>query len=399
MGVPGFFLWLIKNYKQENFVYKKASITKDDFLYNEINNIDYFLIDTNCMLHPVCFKILAENEKINDMDKLQHKMYNACIQYLEKIIEIADPKKGVYIAIDGVAPVAKIKQQRSRRFKSVYDRQLYNNIRKKYNKKEPFFWNNSAITPGTQFMRELDLKIKEWAEKYSKKLKLEILYSSCNTPSEGEHKLLQYIYKNTDKQYKYLLYGLDADLIFLSLATNQDSLYLLREANQMKKKDHGFNYVSIDIMKNSIYHSCQNILKKKEFNIEINKNSIINDFIFICYLMGNDFLPHLPSLDIYEGGIDFLLDTYIEIFTDHNEYIINNNNNKPIINMKMFNDLIMELSLCETQILAENYNKKKKKVFRCQSDDPYEKELHKIENLQFKIKDTIQLGNGNYDEL
>ena len=396
MGVPGFFLWLIQNYKQEKFVFKKSSLKKEDDLYKQVNNIDYFLIDTNCMLHPECFKVLAENEKINDIDKLQRKMYKACIEYLEKIIEIADPKKGVYIAIDGVAPIAKIKQQRSRRFKSVYDRQLYSNIRKKHGKEEPFFWNNSAITPGTKFMRELDQLIRDWAVKFAKKRKLEILYSSCNTPSEGEHKLLQYIYKNKEKNYSYLMYGLDADLIFLTLATGLNNIYLLREANQMNKKDKGFNYVSIEIMKNAIFGSCESILKEKEFDIEINKDNVINDFIFICYLMGNDFLPHLPSLDIYEGAIDLLLDTYIEVFTEHNEYLINRDN-KPSINNKMFNDLIMELSLSETQILAENYGKKKK-IFRCRSDDPYEKELHKIENLQFNIKDTIQLGNGSYEE-
>lgn len=396
MGVPGFFLWLIQNYKQEKFVFKKSSLKKEDDLYKQVNNIDYFLIDTNCMLHPECFKVLAENEKINDIDKLQRKMYKACIEYLEKIIEIADPKKGVYIAIDGVAPIAKIKQQRSRRFKSVYDRQLYSNIRKKHGKEEPFFWNNSAITPGTKFMRELDQLIRDWTTKFAKKRKLEILYSSCNTPSEGEHKLLQYIYKNKEKNYSYLMYGLDADLIFLTLATGLNNIYLLREANQMNKKDKGFNYVSIEIMKNAIFGSCESILKEKEFDIEINKDNVINDFIFICYLMGNDFLPHLPSLDIYEGAIDLLLDTYIEVFTEHNEYLINRDN-KPSINNKMFNDLIMELSLSETQILAENYGKKKK-IFRCRSDDPYEKELHKIENLQFNIKDTIQLGNGSYEE-
>lgn len=376
MGVPGFFLWLIKNYKNEHFVTKENN-----------NNFDYFLIDTNCMLHPECFKVLAENDKINDINKLQKKMYNACIEYLEKIIKIAKPKKGVYIAIDGVAPVAKIKQQRYRRFKSVYDRQLYNNIRRKYNKPEPFFWNNSAITPGTSFMKELDIKIREWAKDFCKKNNLEIIYSSCNTPGEGEHKLLQYIYKN--KQYKYLMYGLDADLIFLTLATGLDNIFLLREANQINKKEQGFNFVSIDIMKNAIYNSCLRLLEGES----IDKNRVIKDFIFICYLMGNDFLPHLPSLDIYDGAIDLLLEKYIQVYTDNNDYIIDNNK----INNKVFRDLIIELSLCEQGILAENFAKKKY-FKKCHSEDLYEKEIHKIENLQFKIVDNIQLGNGDYEE-
>ena len=170
MGVPGFFLWLTKNYKKERFVFKKSSLSEDDPLLEKVNNIDYFLIDTNCMLHPVCFKILAENPKVTDINKLQRKMFTACIEYLEKIIFLAEPKKGVYIAIDGVAPVAKIKQQRSRRFKSIHDRDLYNNIRKKHGKEIPFFWTNSCITPGTTFMRQLNQIIINWSKEFSKKI-------------------------------------------------------------------------------------------------------------------------------------------------------------------------------------------------------------------------------------
>ena len=348
------------------------------------------------MMHPVCFKILAENPKIKDINKLQRKMYQACLEYLEKIILIAAPKKGVYVAIDGVAPVAKIKQQRSRRFKSIYDRDLYNNIRKKHGKEIPFFWSNSCITPGTQFMREFDTILKEFLEKFSKKHKLEVIYSSCYTPSEGEHKLLQYIYKYP--QYKYITYGLDADLIFLTLATGKDDIYLLREANQINKSKSGFDFVSLNIMKNAIYNSFTAVMKQNQEysdeNIEINKKNIINDFIFICYLMGNDFLPHLPSLDIYENAIDLLIDKYIECYYELREYLVVDKK----INQTFFKKLIEELYLIEEEILVSNYSNKKKKKFRCDSDDPYDKEIAKIENLMFKIEDPVNLGLGQLNE-
>lgn len=400
MGVPGFFLWLTKNYKKERFVFKKSSLKNDDPLLDKVKNIDYFLIDTNCMLHPECFKILGENPNAKDINKLQKKMYKACIEYLEKIIMIAEPKKGVYIAIDGVAPVAKIKQQRSRRFKSVYDKNLYNNIRKKHGKDIPFFWTNSCITPGTKFMRELNQNIIDWAKVFCKKLKLEIIYSSCYTPSEGEHKLLQYIYQNISngKNYTYMTYGLDADLIFLTLATGKEDIYLLRESNEIKKKTSGFSIVNLSVMRNAIYNSfLKELESNQEFteeNIVLNKENIIRDFIFICYLMGNDFLPHLPSLDIYENAIDTLIMKYMECFYDLREYIIIDKN----INYTFFKRLIEELYLIEEESLANNFSSKKRQKFSCKSTDPYDIEISKIENLMFKIDDPVKLGCGQMDE-
>ena len=41
-------------------------------------------------------------------------------------------------------------------------------------------------------MEKLHNKIISW----SKEQKLQVIYSSCNTPSEGEHKLLQFIRTN-----------------------------------------------------------------------------------------------------------------------------------------------------------------------------------------------------------
>ena len=421
MGVPGFFLWLWKNYKNSNFVFRKEKllianydrIPKDkiDFyvkqnieiakILKEVNNIDYFLIDTNCLIHPMCFKILAEHGNITNTDELEKKMIEKVLEYIDELITYVNPKKGIYIAIDGVAPIAKIKQQRSRRFKSVHDKELFDKIKIKYDKPVSHTWNNSAITPGTVFMEKLHYNILEWCKKQT----LEIIYSSCNTPAEGEHKLLQFIRNNqqSNKEFGYLLYGLDADLIFLALSTNTNNIYLLREANQMNKNEPegALNYVSIEIMKQCIIETMNNYYQKnllEYVKVKLDNDKLINDFVFLCYFLGNDFLPHLPSLDIHKNGIDYLVECYMLVFfelqDDKNNYLIESvKKNNIKINNEFLLKLVEKLGEKEEDILKTNFNTKRH--MRCNSTDDYEKELFKIDNLQFKIHDPILLGSDN----
>ncbi len=390
MGVPGFFLWLWKKYKSQNFVFTKDKIPDIDKEY--VENIDYFLLDMNCMIHPICFETLAglneDDKQSRDIERLEKKMMMNVIAYLEKMISVAQPKKGIYLAIDGVAPVAKMKQQRLRRYKSINDKILFDNIKRKHNKPIPFFWSNSAITPGTNFMIKLTKIINDW----SKNQTLEIIFSSSDEPSEGEHKLLQFIKNNNSNNlnYNYMVYGLDADLIFLMLATQLDTIYLMREDNQMEnsKGQERMNFVSIRTMKKCIINSITSTTSVKP---ECINSRLIDDFIFICYLMGNDFLPHIPALDIYSNAIDKL----IEIYKDLNNYIIDRKTMD--INNEVFYEFITKLATNEEKDIIETYQMKPKKRY-CQSTDPYDIEVFKIENMQFKVEDPVMLGCGPMKE-
>ena len=122
MGVPGFFIWLIKNSDKNN-----------KFIINNLDKIcDHLLIVINCLIHQVCNKIRLDNLNLinTDNDLLEDKMIDAIILYINKLIDYVKLNLGIYIAIDGVPPVAKMKQQRHRRYKTIADNILFDNIKK-----------------------------------------------------------------------------------------------------------------------------------------------------------------------------------------------------------------------------------------------------------------------------
>lgn len=377
MGVPGFFLWLINKYNNKNILVK------------EINEkIDYLLLDSNCLFHPKCFEIVSNNYT-DDTDKLEMLMFENIIEYIKYLIDFVKPTEGVYIAVDGVAPMAKIKQQRLRRFKSIADKRLWDKIKTKHGKPLSNFWNNSAITPGTEFMEKLHNYILEWIDS-TELNKLKIIYSSYKTPGEGEHKLLDFI-KNNGENLKYVIYGLDADLIFLSLVKD-NTIYLLRENTIINKKnEETLLYVDINEMKKAIYHT----FNEKSVKLMIFKN-VINDFIFLCYLIGNDFLPHIMSLNIKNYGLEYLIETYIAVYNQENSdsisIVSNDKYNK--INTDFFKKILKILYKKEDDILKTHEPKRMiKNIF-----DPYEKEVFMIENLYIKIDDPIKIGDGTFNE-
>jgi 5'-3' exoribonuclease 1 len=397
----------MKKYNKKDFIFPKES-------FNERDTIDDFLIDANCLIHPICLKISKENIPIIDNNILENKMIEAVTTYIDQLIVYVNPNKFVYLAIDGVAPVAKIKQQRYRRFKSVADETLWNNIKKKYNKPITKLWNNNAITPGTKFMQKLHLHLLNWCNNHNKN----IIYSSYLIPSEGEHKLLQYIRKNNNFENTYVIYGLDADLIFLSLTTNHNKIYLLRESNQINNKNSEIlNFVNIKIMKELIFNTINMYYQTKYGNIrniELTPKNIIYDFIFICYFLGNDFLPHIPSLNIYQNGLECLILNYIDALYEGNREILNSKSVNYLINppnkfnISILKKLMEKISLQEEKLLKYNNTQLEKHKMqqnihfvnnKLTNDNEYEKEVFKIENLKFKINNPVRLGCNSYQEM
>ena len=376
MGVPGFFAWLLRS-------------NKNKFLKDKINtNIDYLFLDTNGLIHPQCFKILNENQKFNNLYELENMMLKQITDYIDFIVDYVKPNKMLYIAIDGVAPMAKIKHQRHRRYKSVVDTENINNIKLKHNIDIPKHWSNACITPGTAFMTRITETITEHVKNINCP---QVIFSSALIPGEGEHKIMSYIRNNEfTEDTTFGVYGLDADLIFLSLATNKKNIYLLREYSEIDKLkvDLPFVWVSIDLLKECI----NNIFLKKEIQHEF----IINDFIFICYLLGNDFLPNIPSISIYDNGIDKLLSIYCKAYKklkkDEPLQLISIIENDININFEFLKKIFYLLMLEENDVIREQW-KKSLLPKNPPISSAYLTDVWNYENLNFYIEDFVSIGS------
>ena len=321
MGIPLYFKIISEKY---------PTIIKNN-LDNNINNL---FLDLNCAIHPCCRKILEEYSVNNfNQNIVENKMIHEVLNYIQKLVQMVNPQL-LYIAIDGVAPCAKMNQQRLRRYKTIYEKSKIDKIKEEEHKDiNTFNWNTNAISPGTEFMDKLSVKIKKELNTNKLYENIKVYFSDSYNPGEGEHKILDYIKKN-DLDGNIIIYGLDADLIILSFVAHKNNIYLLREAVQFGKTImDSFLYLDIDNLK---YYIIKDIQEKILVNdptllFDMDKlNNLLDDYIFISFLVGNDFLPHLLAFDLRNDGLTILLEKYVELYVIYEQNLVNSKkkNNK-----------------------------------------------------------------------
>ena len=106
MGVPKFFRWLTERFPQIN---RRISEGRRDDEY-----VDNFYLDMNGIIHTCTHGDGIRPGENPDEEQMVERIF----EYTERLIRIAKPRKVCYLAIDGVAPRAKMNQQRARRFRS-----------------------------------------------------------------------------------------------------------------------------------------------------------------------------------------------------------------------------------------------------------------------------------------
>ncbi len=78
---------------------------------------DCLYLDMNGIIHNCTHSDKMDPSIVLTNDQMMTKIF----QYIEKLFDIIKPKKLMYMAIDGVAPRAKMNQQRQRRFRAALD--------------------------------------------------------------------------------------------------------------------------------------------------------------------------------------------------------------------------------------------------------------------------------------
>lgn len=303
-------------------------------------------LDLNCAIHQCANNILQMNQSITK-ETVETEIVNHTIEYINKISSYVKPKDLLFIAIDGIPPRAKIVQQRKRRFVSSWRDNIIN--QKKRESRIVFTdWDRNAITPGTDFMNYLSQKLHAYFNQ-KQKFPFKVIFSDSNEVGEGEAKILDHIKATAIPQNNDIIYGLDADLIMLSLLSDQNNIYLLREPTFYDMKvQRPFLLMNIQMLRQSISLECSG---NDDSEYDVNG---VWDYVVLCFFQGNDFIPPLSFLKIKYNGIEMVVQTYRKIKEDlQQNLVVKDNNNKFNLNYMFLLKLIENLKNTEDENFCE----------------------------------------------
>ena len=327
MGVPKFFRWLSERYPAISMLVAENRIPEFDCLYLDMNGIIH-----NC----------THNDSDSPTFRMtEDKMFIAIFNYIEHLFGKIKPQKLFFMAIDGVAPRAKMNQQRARRFRTALDAEEAKNaaIKEGIEMPKEDAFDSNCITPGTEFMAKLTEQLKYFVNKKVSEdtdwQGVEVVLSGHEVPGEGEHKIMDYIRRakaqpGYDANVRHCLYGLDADLIMLGLLSHDPHFCLLREevtfgrAVQKKPKElehQNFYLLHLCMVREYLELEFQDLKKDDALPFPFDMERIIDDFILMAFFVGNDFLPNLPNLHINESALARLFKIYKEALPKMGGYI------------------------------------------------------------------------------
>lgn len=348
MGIPSYFSQVIKNYPRivsKLGLHKKTNPSHN--LYMDCNSIIYDVVNSFGDQKPANIEATIIDRVILKIDEYIHQI---------------QPSNTVIIAFDGVAPFAKMNQQKTRRYKSAFA-----------NNRKTDDWSTSNITPGTNFMQILSDRIGGHFLYSENKYKVKrMIVSGSNENGEGEHKIFKHIRDNPSVDQNIMIYGLDSDLIMLTIFHRHlfANGFVFREAPEFMKSS-----IDVDATSSEPYVLDIGMLGDsivKEMNCKDTDRRRMYDYVFMCFLLGNDFLPHFPGLNIRTHGISTLMDTYADIIGKYpDRFFIKDG----VIQWRNFSRFIKEIAKNEHQFILNEYSirdKHDKRKWKTETDEDRE---------------------------
>mmetsp|Transcript_8531 Transcript_8531/g.29162 ORF Transcript_8531/g.29162 Transcript_8531/m.29162 type:complete len:846 (+) Transcript_8531:124-2661(+) len=356
MGVPAFFQWLRERYPtmmhevMEGESLDRAYANAAAEGRQPVQRCDHLYLDLNGIVHPCCHP-----EDGQPQPKSEEEMLRRIEAHLDRLMELMRPTAFVYFALDGVAPRAKMNQQRTRRYVAAQERAeaaaAEDALRDELAatgqpapEKKAAKWDHNVITPGTEFMRKLADFLRAYcarrARSHPRWKHISFLLSDATVPGEGEHKIMDWIRRSQadpDRRgERHAVCGQDADLMFLSLALHAPRVYVLRERVETRRKPRGggkggpppeprkafgpprLQYLSCQRLRRCLIGDASlNAAADGALPFPRDDERFLDDFVLLCFFVGNDFLPQLPSLSIPDGGLDLLLLLYRRALPRH----------------------------------------------------------------------------------
>jgi 5'-3' exonuclease len=391
MGIANFFKWFSQKFSKHI-----RKIPRSDSVDTEIHNL---LLDMNGLFHKATQMVYkygsyATNPRmlrpiIERLPPPQEKVFEKVCELVESILCMVNPRKRLVLCVDGIAPKSKMKQQRQRRFKASSDRVS--------SAKSPTISENSktlsesikfdinSITAGTEFMDRMTRYIERFIFNRVKNdyrwNHLEVVFSSEKVPGEGESKIFQYIRTKVSSSDINCVQGMDADIIMLSLGCQNQNMYILRD--DMYSTDSDYTLINIRDIRPELSHmmnwdlssktqrvpgqhrcSTQPDKRKLPFRTEEYSTFIpqlaINDFVFICFICGNDFLPLIQSVEIVNNGIDKIIKIYKKACKRNGHMVTRDENNLADYNKYSLAQFFEILENKEEKYLNEKISQKGK---------------------------------------
>lgn len=383
MGIPSYFSNIVKRHKA--VIKKLAGLP-------EIHNL---YMDTNGLIYDAV-RVVGSSRGMTNQD-YECLIIDTVCNKISEYVALFHPSDKVFIAFDGVAPVAKLNQQRERRYKSWFTSVVEQTIIQKNMLLDPLSaartttttttigadkaWNTSAITPGTLFMNKLNTRMRDYCEVKAREFgnTIAYIYSGSDIAGEGEHKIFEYIRENAlyHKDTTTLIYGLDADLIMLCLnhlhisqniylyrdtpdfiqsldstLSSNDNYYLdipafacSLEAIMRETKETG---VAPDVVTAYVSDAkTKSVEPQTTTRITPEVVAAIDDYIVMTFILGNDFMPHFPSLNLRTNGMTVLLQTYANMFKNSKDYLVTRVSGRQVIVWKTMRAFIALLAETE----------------------------------------------------